>query len=91
MEPDSENYEKCTNVKGASTPKVFKNEYGNNVEIKLEMALATKGESIEETSPGVMDKKPKLRWTIVQISPGEKLSAETFDEKDKSVYFKGVK
>ena len=38
-----------------------------------------------------MDKKPKLRRSIVQISPEEKLNAETFNKKDKCVCFKGVK
>ena len=41
MEPGSENYDKQTNGEGASTPQI-KAEYGNNVEIKLEMAMAKK-------------------------------------------------
>ena len=91
MDPDSENYENQTDVKGASSPKIIKTEYGNNVKIKLEMAMDKKEENTEETSLGVMDKKPKLKRAIVQIAPEEKLNAENFDDKDKSVYFKGVK
>ena len=53
--------------------------------------MATNDQNIEEASLGVMDKKPKLRRAIVQISSEEKCDAETFDEKDKSVYFEEVK
>ena len=53
------------------------------------MAMAKKEEKPEETSLGVMDKKLKLRGVIVQISPDEKLNAETFNDKDKFVYFEG--
>ena len=91
MEPGSENKEKVTNGKGSSTGQIIKTEYGNNVEIKVEMAMATNVQSIEEGSVGVIDKKLTLKKAIIKISPEDKLNAETVDEKDKSVYFEGVK
>ena len=39
----------------------------------------------------LLTKKPILRKAIVKISPEDKCNAETVDEKDKSVYFEGVK
>ena len=36
------NYEKQTDVKRASSPKIITTVYGNNVEIKLEVAMTTK-------------------------------------------------
>ena len=40
------------------------------------MATAKREENSQETSVGVMDKKPNMRRAIVQISPEEKLNAE---------------
>ena len=91
MEPGSENNENIIDGEGSSTGKIIKTEYGNNVEIKVEMAMATNSKSIEEPSVGVIEKKLILRKAIVKISPEDKLNAETVDEKDKCVYFKGVK
>ena len=53
--------------------------------------MAKREENNQKTSVDVMDKKPKLQRAIVEISPAEKLNAETFNAKDKSVYFEGVK
>ena len=59
MEPGSENNEKLTNGEWKSTG-IIKTEYGNNVEIKVEMAIATNGQSIAEASVGVVDKKTDI-------------------------------
>ena len=80
-----------TDDEGSSTGQIIKTEYGNNVETKVEMAIATNVQSIEEGNVGVVDKKPTLRKAIGKISPEYKLNAETVDKKDKSVYFEGVK
>ena len=84
-------FEKQNNDTGRSPPKIIKTEYGQNVEIKLEMAMAKREENNQETSVAVMDKKLKLHGAIVEISSEEKLNAKTFNTKDKSVYFEGVK
>ena len=79
------------NGEGSSTGQIINTKYGNDVEIKVEMAMATNVQSIEEGSVGITDKKLTLRKAILKISPEDKLNAETVNEKDKSVYFEGVK
>ena len=53
--------------------------------------MAEREENNQETSVAVMDKKLKLQGAIVEISSEEKLNAITFNTKDKSVHFEGVK
>ena len=91
MDPDSEHFENQTDVEWPNPPKIIKMEYGNNVEITLDMVMPKMEENSEDTSFGVMQKKPNLQKEIVQISPKEKHNAETFEAKDKSVYLEVVK
>ena len=91
MDPDSKHFENWTDVEGPSPPKIIKTEYGNNVEVKLNMVTPKREENTEDKSVGVMDKKANLQKAIVQISPEEKCNAETFEGKDKSVYLEGIK